>query len=159
MQNMLLDAKAELGEIDCAYLAGLFDSCGVIMASIEKHTEKKFGYRVRLSIKIARKNKAILEEIQKLVRCGRLSVNHDKHEFIIKDQNEISDFIDIIYPYSKAKRRQFDIARKIANQTKNIVSLNDLRIIAQLADELSALNARSKSIRKNYASMIDCSVQ
>ena len=35
-----------------AYLAGLIDGDGAIMATIEKHSEKKIGFRVRLEIKI-----------------------------------------------------------------------------------------------------------
>ena len=44
-----------LSEADRAYLAGLIDADGAIMASIEKHREKKFGFRVRVTLKITQK--------------------------------------------------------------------------------------------------------
>jgi len=48
-----------LTDVERAYLAGFFDADGAIMASIERHAEKRYGFRVRLLIKIAQKNRDI----------------------------------------------------------------------------------------------------
>lgn len=42
-------------EVDRAYIAGLFDCDGAIMASIESHKEKKYGFRVRVILKLTQK--------------------------------------------------------------------------------------------------------
>jgi len=41
-----------VSEVDRAYLAGLLDGDGAVMAVIERHPEKRFGFRVRLEINV-----------------------------------------------------------------------------------------------------------
>ena len=52
-------------EVDQAYLAGLIDGDGAIMATIEKHSEKKFGFRVRVEVKITQKESNVLSLLVK----------------------------------------------------------------------------------------------
>lgn len=148
------EEQRQLSEVECAYLAGFFDADGAIMASIEKHSEKKFGFRVRLSIKITQKSNVLLDEIQQQLGCGHVRNNRGVHEYDIKDQSQVSRFIDLIYPYSRAKQTQLDLARKIAIDLKNVSSQTDLINVARLADSLAECNVRSKNRRKNYAEII-----
>lgn len=89
----------QLSAVDCAYIAGFFDADGAIMACIEKHSEKKFGFRIRLTIKITQKSKNLLEEIQKQIGLGYVRANRAVYEYDIKDQQDVGAFIDLIYPY------------------------------------------------------------
>ena len=41
-----------LSEVERAYLAGLIDGDGGIMALIEHHKEKKFRFRVRIEMRL-----------------------------------------------------------------------------------------------------------
>ncbi len=128
------------------------------MASIEKHHEKKFGFRVRLSIKIAQKDKFLLDEIQRDLNYGYVRLNRNVHEYDIKNQEHIIEFIDLIYPYSRIKRNQLVLAREIASKVKCIDSKDDLYKVALLADALAAFNVRSKNRRKNYATKIQVGI-
>ena len=40
-------------EVELAYASGFIDADGAIMACIEKHSEKKFGFRVRVILKVS----------------------------------------------------------------------------------------------------------
>ena len=50
-------------EVTRAYLAGLIDGDGAISATIEKHSEKKFGFRVRVEIKLTQKDDKLLKSL------------------------------------------------------------------------------------------------
>jgi hypothetical protein len=139
-------------EVNRAYLAGMFDADGALMACIEHHPEKKFKFRVRMYVKIAQKNERFLRQLQRELEWGKVRINNRVYELDIKDQTHIYKFIDLVYPYSRLKRRQLDLGRKIL-ETK-IHSREDLLQVAQLADTLSSYNVRSRSRRKNYTSKI-----
>lgn len=149
---------AKLSEIDCAYLAGFFDADGSIMASIEKHPEMKFGFRVRLSIKIAQKERHILDEIKHQLSWGHVRLSRGVHEYTIKDQQHVCAFVDLIYPFCRVKCRQLDLSRRIACAMERILSVNELMEVAQLADSLAECNVRSKNRRKNYTTKIQSNI-
>ena len=139
-------------EVDQAYLAGLIDGDGAIMATIEKHSEKKFGYRVRVEIKITQKESRVLYLLAKKFNIGRVSVNRTTFDWVIRDQRHTHLILEHISKYSLAKQKQIKLALKILDSKINTKA--DLIRIARLADTLSRFNVRSKDRRKNYASMI-----
>lgn len=139
-------------EVDRAYLAGLFDADGAIMACIEHHKEKKFKFRVRMFVKIAQKNEAFLQTIQKQLEWGSVRLNRQVHEYDIKNQTQVGLFIDLIKPYSRLKNKQLEFGRQIINTP--IKTREDLLKVARLADALSSLNVRSLGRRKNFSSKI-----
>jgi hypothetical protein len=141
-------------EAYCSYLAGFFDADGAIMACIEKHHEKKFGFRVRLIIKIAQKNRCFLETIQAELKCGYVRLNRNVYEYDIKNQEDVLSFIDLVFPYVRLKKVQLQLAREIACKLKGMTTFQHLLEIAQLADTLSSFNVRSKNRRKNYVAKI-----
>ena len=48
-------------EVKLAYASGFIDADGAIMACIEKHSEKKFGFRVRVVLKVSQKEIFIIK--------------------------------------------------------------------------------------------------
>ena len=50
-------------EVKRAYLAGLIDGDGCIMATIERHREMRFGFRVRVELKITQKEPELLHSL------------------------------------------------------------------------------------------------
>jgi len=140
-----------------AYLAGLIDGDGCIMATIERHREKKFGFRVRVEIKLTLKEKRLLEKLSKEFKVGRVSCNRRNsikltHDWIIRDKTDVFNLLEVIKLFSRLKFRQIIIAQKIL---RNVIKTpRDLLKNAQLADTLSSLNVRSKNRRKNFATMI-----
>jgi len=139
-------------EVERAYLAGLLDADGAIMASIEYHPEKKFRHRVRVYVQITQHDGKVLDWIVKRFKCGCVCKNRTTFDWLIRDQKIAKDFLLILVPYLKVKQNQAKIALKILDI--EIAKFGDLLKKARLADSLSRLNVRSKNRRKNFVTMI-----
>jgi hypothetical protein len=138
-----------LSKAELAYLAGLIDGDGAIMAWIERHPEKKFKFRVRLALKVTLNQKQILEWIRKRVKFGYLKKNRNQYEWCSQDQEKIEKFLSKVLSFLKVKKKQAKIALKIAKI--KVESFEDLVKKAKLADSLAKLNTRSEGIRKNFS--------
>ena len=149
---MVNSVGKKYAEASRAYLAGLFDADGAIMACIEYHPEKKYRFRVRMFVKIAQKNQEILQELHQELGWGSIRLNRRVYEYDIRDQVQIHDFIHLIQPYCRVKKRQLAIALEILGHP--ITNKDDLVQVAQLADSLSGYNVRSLGRRKNYTAKI-----
>ena len=144
-------------EVNKAYISGLLDGDGAIMACIEKHADKKFGFRVRIYIKISQNNYKILNWCKLTTRMGNVrNVKNDEYEWRIRNQEDAKFLLELLLPYLKIKKRQGYLAKKILN-TK-IKTIKGLLKIAELADALSKLNVRSQGRRKNFMAMIQKSI-
>ncbi len=137
-------------EADRAYIAGLFDCDGAIMASIESHKEKKFGFRVRVILKLTQKNPHLLQWIYSLLNVGYIAQNRTTYDWVVKDQRYCRELLELIQVYSRGKQKQVTLALTILKTS--VTSKSDLIHVAQLADTLSGYNVRSNGRRKNYAS-------
>ena len=149
-------------EVKKAYIAGLIDGDGAIAATIEKNSESRFGFRVRVEIKITQKDNHLLLDLAKEFKAGRVSRNarrdasYTTYDWIIRDKNDCIRILEYIRPYTRLKLRQIAIALKILRMV--IVKQKDLIQSAKLADSLSKFNVRSKNRRKNFATLIKVSV-
>jgi len=135
-----------------AYLAGFLDGDGAIMACIEKHSEKKFNFRIRIVVKITQSKKINLEWLKNSLKIGLIRQNRSVVDWIIRDQQCVESLLRLIIPYLRVKKKQAEIALKILKI--DIKSRKNLIKVARLADSLSRLNVRSQNRRKNFASMI-----
>ena len=135
-----------------AYLAGFLDADGAIMATIEKHPETKYGYRVRVIVKITQKERKILDWFASEFQVGKIVLNRTTFDWIIKDQTLIKSLLQLVIPYLQVKITQANYALEILST--DISHKQDLYRVAQLADALSRLNVRSENRRKNYEIMI-----
>ena len=144
-------------EVNKAYISGLLDGDGAIMACIEKHAEKKFGFRIRIYIKISQNNEKILNWCKFVTGMGNVrNVKGKEYEWRIRDQIDARLLLDWLILYLRIKKRQAVLATRILD-TK-IENAKQLLKIAKLADTLSALNVRSEGRRKNVATMIQDSI-
>ncbi len=148
-------------EVDRAYLAGLIDGDGCIMANIERHSEKKFGFRVRLSLKITQKDRKLLLFLAKKYGMGRIRFNkkdtvYETCDWIVLNRSDLKVIFNLIKPYTKTKHRQIVLAERIVNYSD--ATIKGLMQQARLADSLARHNVRSKGRRKNFASMIKARV-
>ena len=139
-------------EVDRAYLAGLFDCDGAIMATIESHKEKKFGFRVRIILQVTQKKPKILQWIYGMLGVGSVRKNRTTYDWVVKDQQTCKDVLNIVQRYIKGKSPQVRLALEILSTS--IKSKEDLLRVARLADTLSGYNVRSFGRRKNYTSKI-----
>lgn len=135
-----------------AYLAGFLDADGAIMACIEKHQEKKYGFRVRVVVKITQKERKILDWFVNEFQVGKVVINRTTYDWIIKDQSLILQILERVHVYLQVKKTQAEYAVQIIKHS--IETKEDLIRTAQWADSLSQLNVRSASRRKNYTALI-----
>ena len=139
-------------EVDRAYIAGLLDCDGAIMALIEPHKEKKFGFRIRVELKLTQKNPQLLQWIHSLLGVGNVRRNRTTFDWILRDQQHCKELLEVIQMYSRGKQKQVEIALEILRTL--ITSEAELLRVARLADTLSSFNVRSFGRRKNYATKI-----
>ena len=139
-------------EAELAYASGFIDADGAIMACIEKHSEKKFGFRVRVVLKVSQKEIMIIKWFRKTFKLGNIRKNQTIYDWQIQNQKDCLEMLKIFLPYIKVKKKQAKIAINILQTSVN--SKKDLIRIATLADALSRFNVRSKNRRKNFVSMI-----
>ena len=141
-----------ISEVKRSYIAGLIDADGAIMALIERHQEKNFGFRVRVEVKLTQKQADILHWVQAQLGVGRVRRNRTTYDWITRDQKDISRLLGLLYPFLRVKKKQAAMALKIIDSS--IKTKSDLVKIARLADALSLGNPRSRNRRKNFAAMI-----
>lgn len=139
-------------EVNRAYIAGLFDCDGAIMAWIESHKEKKFGFRVRICLQLTQKNPQLLQWLQTVLGVGAIRPNRTTYDWELKDQRQCQELLLLLQPYVRGKARQVTLALQILS--KLVHTKEDLITVAQLADTLSGFNVRSFGRRKNYVSKI-----
>ena len=144
-------------EVERAYIAGFLDADGAIMAVIEKHKEKRFGFRVRVALKVTQRDREILDWIQRtlrvgIVRANRLGDTRQTFDLHIRDRSDVRKILEMLMPHLRVKIAQARIAIQILDN--DIKSEQDLIRIARLADSLSRFNVRSKNRRKNFVSKI-----
>ena len=145
-----------LSEVNRAYLAGLLDGDGAIMACIERHPEKRFRFRVRINTKISQNEDKILKWCKGITGFGNIRYNRTQYEWVSFDQKEIRKFLIFLLPYLRIKKPQAKLAIRILDT--EIKTLPNLIRVARLADALAKLNVRSIGRRKNFAKMIQESV-
>jgi len=141
-----------ISEVDWAYLSGLFDGDGAIMAFVERHREKKFGFRVRVIIKVTQKDPKVLYWIKKKSGIGNVIKNRTTFECIVRDQKQIIFILTQLGKYLRVKAKQATIALDILH-TDTSLYIN-LEKMAKLADALSEFNVRSKGRKKNFSTKI-----
>ena len=142
-------AGKDVSIVDRAYLAGFLDADGAIMAVIERHHEKRYGYRVRVCVKISQKTRLILDLFQSKLQIGHVKRNRTTYDWEIRDQVHVQQFITLLLPYLHVKKPQAIRALKIGSM--RIKRFEDLKRRARSADALAKLNVRSKNRRKNFA--------
>ncbi len=135
-----------------AYIAGFLDADGAIMATIERHPEKRFGFRVRVEVKISQANRKVLDWIFRKVRVGTVRKNRTTFDWMVRDQQIAKSLIQMLLPYLYVKKFQARKALQIIDTP--IKQQKDLIFVARLADTLAGRNVRSKLRRKNSVLMI-----
>jgi len=139
-------------EAELAYASGFIDADGAIMACIEKHNEKKFGFRVRVVLKVSQKEIMIIQWFQDTFKLGNIRKNQTIYDWQIQNQKDCLQMLQIFLPHIRVKKRQAEIAINILQTS--VDTRKNLIHVAGLADALSRFNVRSKNRRRNFVSMI-----
>ncbi len=139
-------------EVQKAYLAGFIDGDGAIMALLERHPAKRFGFRVRIWVKATQLRQQDVAWLRDELGSGQVRPSRDCWEWLVKDQSDAEWLLRAIRPFARVKAQQIDIALQILEH--RVDSIDDLKEIAGWADALAALNVRSRGRRQNTAAMI-----
>ena len=139
-------------EVQKAYLAGFIDGDGAIMALLERHPTKRFGFRVRVWVKATQLRLRDVAWLRDELGARQVRPNRDCWEWLVKDQTHARWLLEAIQPFGRIKAAQIRIALEILEH--RVDSLDDLQEVAELADTLAALNVRSRGRRQNMAAMI-----
>ena len=139
-------------EAQKAYLAGFLDGDGAIMALLERHPTKRFGFRVRVWVKATQLRQRDVAWLRDELGFGRVTASRECWEWLVKDQLAAEWLLSAIAPYARIKAQQVDLALQILKH--RIESIEDLQEQAERADALAALNVRSRGRRQNTAAMI-----
>jgi hypothetical protein len=139
-------------EVQKAYLAGFIDGDGAIMALLERHPAKRFGFRVRVWVKATQLRQTDVAWLREELGLGRVRQSRECWEWLVKDQLQARWLLQTIQPFARVKARQIEIALRILEHRTD--SLDDLQEQAEWADALSLLNVRSRGRRQNTAAMI-----
>ena len=105
-------------------------------------------------MKITQNSKKLLKWFIDKYRVGKINVNRNTFDWLIRDQQTVSDMLKLLIPYLKVKRKQAEMAITILDKIKNCSSKGELLVIARKADALAKLNVRSKNRRKNNAQAV-----
>jgi hypothetical protein len=145
-------------EVEKAYIAGFMDADGAIMACIEKHSMKRYRFRVRIVVKITQGNREVLDWMRRKLSVGAVRTNRPgtsaaTFDLLVRHQIEARVLLKVLRPFLRVKRKQANIALQIFNC--KVESKNDLIQAARLADTLSRFNVRSKKRRKNFTAKIE----
>lgn len=141
-----------LSKVERAYIAGFLDADGAIMATIERHQEKKFGFRIRVVLKATQANPKVLLWLQRKCNCGLVRKNRTVYDWLVRNQTEIKELLTLFKPYFKVKHQQTTKALRLLSGV--VSSPKELMTAARLADSLALLNVRSKNRRRNHATMV-----
>jgi hypothetical protein len=139
-------------EVEKAYLAGFIDGDGAIMALIERHPAKRFGFRVRVWVKATQLRHHDVAWLADELGIGQVRRSRDCWEWLVKDQFAVRWLLHAIRPFARVKAEQVRIG--LQTLERRIDSMDELQELARLADALSAPNVRSRGRRQNTAAMI-----
>jgi hypothetical protein len=88
-----------LSKVERAYISGLIDADGAIMALIEHHSEKRFKFRVRIEMRLTQKEPHILKWIRRKLLIGKVRTNRTTFDWLTRDQKEIYKLLKFYSPF------------------------------------------------------------
>jgi hypothetical protein len=141
-----------ISEVQKAYLAGFIDGDGAIMALLERHPTTRFGFRVRIWVKVTQLRQQDVAWLPNELGVGQVRSSRACWEWLVRDQSAVQWLLCTIRPFARVKAPQIAIALQILEHRINSVA--DVQVQADWADTLAALNVRSRGRRQNTAAMI-----
>src|ERR671933_2540800 len=100
-------------EVHKAYLAGFLDGDGAIMALLERHPAKRFGFRVRVWVKATQLRQSDVAWLRDEPGIGQVRASRVCWEWLVKDQSAVAWLLGAIAPYARIKARQVALALAI----------------------------------------------
>lgn len=133
-----------LNTTQAAYLAGLIDGDGSIIAQLVSRKDYILKFQIRVSVLLVQKKERIhfLKQFQKEIGTGTVRDRGDGiAEFAVVGVNTVYPFLKQIQPFLRVKRKQANLVIQILEQlplTKN--SPEKFLDLCKLSDQVSRLN-------------------
>ena len=159
MKDVTVGKTVILTPVELSYIAGFLDGDGSVMSLVEKHTEKRYGIRIRVVVEFTQHNDniAVLKYLQEKIGGGNINCSlRDVWKYSIKNQTLVKELLQALYPFSVLKKQQMKLALKILALSLD----NPKRLLraAKLSDDISKRNLRSKSRKINGLEFVKSSL-
>ena len=155
MKDVTVGKIRALTERELSYIAGFLDGDGSVMALVEKHSEKKFGIRIRALVEFTQHddNILVLKYLQKKIGSGHINRSlRNVWKYAIRDQSAVRDLLTRLSDHVVLKKPQIKHALTILKM--DLSSRSSLIRASILCDKVSSSNLRSKSRRINGAKIV-----
>ena len=76
-------------EVHKAYLAGFIDGDGAIMALLERHPAKRFGFRIRVWVKATQLRQLDVAWLAEELGIGQVRRSRECWEWLVKNQSDV----------------------------------------------------------------------
>ena len=142
--------------LDDRYIAGFFDGDGSPMIiAIRRIQGQRICYRFRPIIKVAQKNREILDAIKNTLGIGHVDQTpkdkYARHQFIVNGLDSVLFFVKRIAPHAAIKRLGLEIIGELASfQKENLYrsrhhySQKEMWKMLDLRDRLFLVNQKRK---------------
>lgn len=144
-------SKTILFYMNESYIAGFFDGEGSAMVVTSK---AKFSqgvvFRIRPIIKIAQKNRFVLDKIKRFLGFGYVDSNPDVFDYVTNGNEGVQKFATRIAPYAIIKRDMLLLVKELASfslgRPRNVpYSREETLKMLELRDRVFSMNQRNRS--------------
>ena len=151
--------KKVINETQKAYIAGIIDVNGSIMAQIVKHESYKYHYEIRVSVVLYQKsirhwaNLEMQQEIGGEVRQRSKGMS----ELTITGSTPVKNLLEKILPYLRLKKRIAELVLEIIKDKERAVSKAIFLEVCKKVDKVSELTATKG--RKTTYEVVKASIE
>ena len=144
-----MNKLTKLQENELAYIAGFIDGDGCINAQIIRRVDYKLKFQIRFSVTVIQKTSRhwVVLWFQKKLGCGQIRKKNDGiSEYSLVGKNDVQNFLQLIKPFLKVKRRQAQLILEICQQISKEQDPQSFVKLCERVDSLSKLNDSKKRI-------------
>ncbi len=137
----------KLSSIQKSYIAGFLDADGSVYVKLTKNKTYRFRYQISSYIVFYQSNinKNFFKRLKKEIGIGYIRERKDGiAELIIGDEKSQTELINQILPYSRIKKRQLILMKRILQNKKFIRNARDFINLCKLVDKYRKLNYSKK---------------
>lgn len=146
--------KNKLTNTNLAYIAGLLDGDGSILAQLVKNDSSIYKFQLRISIVFYQKTTKywILLWLKKKLKYGTIRKKNDgMSEYSILSSDPVNHILLKLKPYIKIKKKLLKLILNIIKHKKEIKSIDDFINLCKLVDLTSILTySKKRKITTEY---------
>lgn len=133
--------------IDLAYIAGLLDGDGSIIAQIVRRQDYKWGFKITLTVQFTQKSnrRVYLEKLFSLLGVGfirdRVKNQFSVSDYVITDVKHVYALLKALQPYLRIKQKQANLVITLIEQLPLAKEAHQKFIqLCLIVDQVAALN-------------------